>query len=133
MGLKGAYQEHLLGVAEFLEPAQARRFLTLATGSDKQRQKLRGMLDRLKPSNADFQEGIYASPASILQTLTSLGAPQNCYVFRSNDYDVEGEFNLKEALVEIVYYEPGTIISCIPGKLGFWETSNVGKRCILKI
>ena len=131
--LESKYQEHLLGVAEFLEPMQAKRFLTLAAGSDKQRLKLRDVIWRLKPINAEIQKGIKASPENIFKTLMSLGAPPKCIVFRSNDYDIEGEFLLKEALVEIVHHEPSTIISCIPGKLAFWETGDIGKRCILKV
>lgn len=58
--------------------------------------------------------------ASIHATLHSLGAPQICHLISEGNLDGK-EMDLGEALKEVVGYGVGTVISCIPGRLGYFE------------
>lgn len=113
------YQEHFLGISEFLEPSQAKRFLTLASGSDKHVQKALDLFDRLKPMNAEFLKGIEASSENIFKNLKLLGALSSCVVFSSNDWDVSGEIALEQALTKIVHHQPATIFHACLENLHF--------------
>ena len=132
MGLEDKYQEHLLGVAEFLEANQARRFLTLANGSDNHRQKLfRMFYHDLKPKKAvsKLLDGADGFPGIIKAKLTKLGASKKA-IKLSPSSDKE-EIDLMIALEKTVGHDAGTIISCIPGKLAFWESDDMNYRYIL--
>ena len=53
--------------------------------------------------------------------LRGLGAPDTCYLI-SEDTKFDGkEMELLAALKQIVGYGMGTVISCIPGRLGYFE------------
>ncbi len=57
--------------------------------------------------------------------LTHKGAPQSCWV-TSEDSRIDGkEMPLGEALHMIVGYGMGTFLSCIPGKLAYFEDEEV--------
>ena len=64
----------------------------------------------------------------IAPKLRSLGATDRCWVF-GNDVDGQ-QMKLEEALDALIGIGSGTIISCIPGKLAFFE--NEDSRVILR-
>ena len=71
-----------------------------------------------------------SSPVGIASILRQKGAPESCWLI-SEDADMDGrEFPLTDALKRIVGYGMGTIVSCIPGKLGYFEDED--GRCILE-
>ena len=60
-------------------------------------------------------------PDSIYAILRGLGAPDTCYLV-SEDRNFDGkEMELLAALKQIVGYGMGTVISCLPGRLGYFE------------
>ena len=60
-------------------------------------------------------------PTALAELLKKKGAPAKCWVI-SADQELDGrEIDLLEALKTIVGYEIGTILSCLPGKLGYFE------------
>jgi len=61
--------------------------------------------------------------------LKRLGAPDNCWVISEGDLDGQ-EVNLLAALKEVVGYGMGTLISCIPGRLAYFESED--ERYILQ-
>jgi hypothetical protein len=68
--------------------------------------------------------------ANIQDTLTSKGAPKTCYAI-SEDSALDGkEIPLKDALVSVVGRGMGTFLSCIPGKLAYFEDED--QRWILE-
>jgi hypothetical protein len=70
------------------------------------------------------------NPASIGELLRSKGAPAVCYAVSTNS-EIDGRFtDLNNALMAIVGYGHGTLLSCIPGKLGYFEDEE--KRFILE-
>jgi hypothetical protein len=59
--------------------------------------------------------------------LKSLGAPNECWVF--GNYLDGRQMKLEAALDEVIGMRSGTIVSCLPGRLAFFE--NEDERVIL--
>ena len=56
----------------------------------------------------------------IAPKLKRMGAPDDCWVFGNH---IDGrQMKLEEALGEIIGVGSGTIVSCLPGKLAFFES-----------
>jgi hypothetical protein len=70
------------------------------------------------------------NPDSIYAILRSLGAPDTCHVISEGNFDGR-EMELLAALKEIVGYGMGTVISCLPGQLGYFE-GELRERYILQ-
>jgi hypothetical protein len=71
-------------------------------------------------------------PDQILAILTQKGAPQTCWATSENP-DLDGrEMPLLEALKEVVGLQMSTFLSCIPGKLAYYEGEAMGDRWILE-
>jgi hypothetical protein len=61
------------------------------------------------------------TPEQIAAFLHGRGAAQLCWITSENS-DLDGkEMPLSEALKEVVGYQMGTFLSCIPGKLAYFE------------
>src|ERR1043166_4396112 len=72
------------------------------------------------------------SDSSIESLLRRKGAPETCYVM-SDNRDIDGrEMSLSDALTETVGMGAGTFISCLPGKLGYFELVVLSERYILE-
>jgi len=70
-------------------------------------------------------------PDSIYSLLRSLGAPDTCHLI-SEDRNFDGkEMDLLVALKQIVGYGMATVISCLPGQLGYFE-GELRERYILQ-
>jgi hypothetical protein len=68
----------------------------------------------------------------IRQLLEARGAPGTCHLF-SEDPDLDGvTLPLSEALEAIVGRGVGTLVSCLPGRLGYYEGEEPGERYILE-
>ena len=102
--------------------------------SRKHRKKL---LDRLN-HNADFNPKFLLRLANddqdelaIFALLQRRGAPDECYVISTNE-NIDGHrMPLVQALSKTVAMGYGTVISCIPGKLGYYEGEDPGERYLL--
>jgi hypothetical protein len=71
------------------------------------------------------------NPDSICAILHGLGAPDTCYLI-SEDSNLDGkEMDLLAALRQIVGYGMGTVMSCFPGRLGYFE-GELKERYILQ-
>lgn len=77
---------------------------------------------RIEPSE-QFAEPIYA-------LLRGKGAPDTCYVFGASELDGQ-EIDLREALAAIVGHLCCTFISCLPGKLVYFEAELENERYLL--
>jgi hypothetical protein len=63
---------------------------------------------------------VHTTPA-IEELLRSKGAPPTCYAISENS-EIDGRIlPLKEALTAVIGWEFGTLVSCIAGKLGYFE------------
>lgn len=77
------------------------------------------------PTAEDSAEGIEA-------LLRSKGAPDLCYAI-STDPELDGRtVTLREALTRIHALGNGTLLSCVPGSLGYFEGEDIGARYVLE-
>ena len=132
MELDTVYQNHLLGVAEFLEPNQGRRFLTLAQGGEKKVRKAFEMFHhdlRPKETSSKLLSGADGFADIIEHEMLDMGASTKAVILSAQN-DIK-EMSLSEALRNVVGFDAGTIISSIPGKLAFWESGSMNYRYIL--
>jgi hypothetical protein len=69
---------------------------------------------------------------NIAALLATRGAPSFCHVISTNS-DLDGrDINLVEVLEQVVGFGGGTLISCIPGRLGYFEGESPNERFILE-
>ena len=116
----------------FVVPRKKRRYVELLD-TERGRNKIRFSLDhfgdldlrfchRIKPSNQHYSR--------ILQALKDLGAPSVCYVISSGD-ELDGrELDLSEALRDIIGRGMGAFVSCLPGRLAYFESEEKNERYI---
>jgi hypothetical protein len=113
----------------FIVPEKRDRYLSLLESARGRRKVLNGFnhcrdLDprfaREIPSNEDDAD-------SVARLLRKKGAPDQCYVMSDNDA-IDGQvITLTEALEQTVGADSGTLISCIPGKLAYFEMEIDGR------
>ena len=72
------------------------------------------------------------TPSAIEKLLRTRGAPSLCYVMSSSTRLDGREMSLADALKEVIGYQMGTLISCIPGQLAFYESEEIKTRYILE-
>ncbi|MGB2718034.1 MAG: hypothetical protein WBC51_27855 [Vicinamibacterales bacterium] len=72
------------------------------------------------------------SASMILEMLQQRGAPAQCYVVSESDRLDGRTLPLKEALGLIIGVSPGTLVSCIRGRLAYFEGEDSGARFILE-
>jgi len=71
------------------------------------------------------------SPAEIADALRARGAGETCHVV-SEDRAIDGRrMPLIDALEHVVGYGMGTLLSCVPGELAYFEGEGPKDRCIL--
>ena len=71
-------------------------------------------------------------PKDIAQILTQKGAPALCWVTSEDSRLDDKEMPLAEALHDVVGRQMGTFLSCIPGRLAYFEGEDMGARWILE-
>ena len=71
------------------------------------------------------------TPAAIESALRSRGAGDKCHVISKNR-SIDGKtLSLKAALERVVGQGMGTLLSCVPGELAYYEGEGPSDRCIL--
>ena len=107
---------------------------TLLELGGKRRRDVRALLDhsvRLHPLSCKHLTGSEADARSVADTLRKLGAPPTCFVV-SADSNLDGrEMPLGDALNSIVAKGNGAFVSCIPGRLGFYEYEDMKSSYLL--
>ena len=88
-------------------------------------------LNDLDPRYAKRIPPAEQTPDHITALLGQRGAPANCYVISEGDLDAK-TMPLAEALTCIVGSGMGTLISCVPGRLGYFDGEDPGERYILE-
>jgi hypothetical protein len=110
-------------VLSFIIPARQSRYLELL-GKPKRRKDITASLAHFK--HVDMRYVVQIPPSQphkpdILEILKAKGAPDSCYAL-SEDDELDGkEISLRHALAFIVGRGIGTFLSCIPGKLAYFE------------
>ena len=126
--------EHERGFLDFLAEPSKRRMATLLDLGGKRRRDVRELLDhsvQLQPLSIKHLTGKDAEAGSVAATLRKLGAPPTCFVLSANS-DLDGrEMPLTDALDAVVAKGQGTFVSCIPGRLGFYEYEDMKSSYLL--
>jgi hypothetical protein len=126
---------HELGFTAFLAEPSRRRLRTLLELGAKRREDVRALLHhavKLNSLHCDQLSGASASPGSIEALLRARGAPGTCFVISSAP-ELDGrEMPLAEALAAISGSPEGAFVSCIPGRLGYYEYEDVKSAFILR-
>jgi hypothetical protein len=121
-------------VRAFIVPEKQERYLALLS-SPKRRH---GFLDRLN-HNADYDAQFAShvppsqqSAAAIERLLRQRGAPDICHTISSHAAWDGRDLPLREALDLIVGFSMGSVLSCIPGRLAYYEAEDLGARYIFQ-
>ena len=126
--------EHERGFLAFLAEPTRGRLETLLELGPKRRRDVRDLLHhsvRLDPRFAEHLAGADAFPEPAEAMLRKRGAPYTCYVLAGNK-DLDGrEMPLGEALQAIIGMGDGAFVSCIPGRLGFYEYEDMKSSYLL--
>ena len=72
------------------------------------------------------------TPKAIASLLKSAGAPDKCYLV-SEDESIDGiTVNLEDTIAKVCGQGMGTIVSCIAGRLAYYEGEYSSESCILQ-
>jgi hypothetical protein len=127
-------EDHEQALVRFLLPSRRDRFRS-QLASPRGRQKLRARLAHF----ADLDHGVCVSPpalsadaerAWVLHELRSSGAPERCYLVCEHPALDGQRLTLSDGLDRVLGQGIGTLISCVPGQLGFFEGED--SRCVLR-
>lgn len=119
----------------FTVPAHRARFLSLLE-SKKGRDKLVRLLDHFDESN--FQHAMripvdQQAAFEIEKLLRRKGSFEICHIMSTNHESDQKKLPLDHALKATIGNGFGTIISCIPGKLAYFEGEEPNERYILEL
>ena len=126
--------DHERGFLAFLAEPTRRRMETLLELGPKRRRDARALLDhslRLDPRYCQHLTGRETSSVSVEAMLRKKGAPADCYILAANGFVDGREMPLGEALEHIVGMGGGAFVSCVPGRLGFYEYEDVKSSYLL--
>ena len=127
--------DHELGFTTFLAEPTQRRVRTLLELGPKRRKDVRALLDhavQLDSRYAQHLHGSDASARSVEAALRKYGAPKTCYVISADEALDGQEMPLSDALDTVAASDFGAFISCIPGKLGYFEYEDMKSAYVLK-
>ena len=110
-------------VRAFIPNHRQERFLGIIANR-KKRAKLLTELAHFKALNPKFMVEIPSNQrrgSALVELLKAKGAGSTCYVMSENTKLDGREMELEAALKETVGYQMGTLISCVPGRLAYFE------------
>ncbi|HTW58495.1 MAG TPA: hypothetical protein VMD99_10205 [Terriglobales bacterium] len=110
-------------IRAFFVPAKRDRYIEMIARTRGRQKFLRELshFNSLDPRYCVGLPNAVHTPGQIASFLTEKGAPPTCWV-TSEDRDLDRQaMPLAEALKRIVGYQMGTFLSCIPGKLAYFE------------
>ena len=126
-------QEHEAGLVEFVVPAKRGRLLGFIS-NPRTRHKF---VDDLWHFRDWDSESVVQLPSSrhkaedVLVELTRRGARGDVHLGTRN---LDGRsLALVDAIRAVVGSSSGTVVSCIPGRLAYFEGESPGDRCILQL
>jgi hypothetical protein len=126
--------QHELELARaFLTPGGRDRFLAVRSRDDR-RGKFTGSLAHSPKLNWRFGARVppNAFAPDIAKLLRARGAPETCWAVSEWKLLDGREMSLDEALQQVVGSGMGTLLSCIPGRLAYYESEEPGERWIFQ-
>jgi len=127
--------DHELGFLQFLAEPGRRRMQTLLELGPRRRRDVRALLDHaivLDDRHATHLAGEDASMAKVEALLRRHGAPETCFVISSDKRMGGREMPLGEALAALAGSDSGTYLSCVPGRLGYFQYEDVRSAYLLR-
>ena len=128
------YSHEQAFVERFVRKDRQPRYLALLA-NEKKRRKFIAQLAHFR----DFDDRRVSlipphqqSASQILPMLVKAGATDICYVFSEVANLDQREMTLGEALDATVDSCMGTVISCVPGRLAYYEGERPGRRYLLR-
>lgn len=125
---------HEQGFVEFVVPTRRERVGTLLS-SQKGREKLIASLSCFSGFADQYVVPVEARSQNadeICALLQSKGAPHTCYVMAENAKLDRKILDLPDVLEAVVGFGLGAFVSCVAGKLAFYEGESPGTRFILE-
>jgi len=122
-------EDEILHVKAFFEKGRSERFAEIG---DKEKQRAK-WTDKLNHSPGFKSEHIFWLPSKtdIFAELKKKGAPDTCAII-SNSSRLDGKkMPLEEAIKEVQHDGWGSILICIPGKLGYYYGESGERRGLL--
>lgn len=123
-------------VRSFVLPGERRRLLSLLSHGTKRR---REFLDRLNhwvsvdPRYAHLLKGKQSLAPGVEQLLRTKGSPEEVYVVSDGDPEIDGQrMPLGEAIRRVIDTTFGGLISCIPGRLVYFQREAGEKSYLLE-
>jgi hypothetical protein len=110
-------------IKAFFVPTKRERYLEMIANPRKRKKFLLGLshFKALDPRYCFAVPKVEHTAEQIAAFLIRKGATPSCWV-TSEDSDLDGkELPLLEALKKVVGYQMGTFLSCVPGKLAYFE------------
>jgi|SRR5579859_5165453 len=122
-------------VRAFMVPQRRKRYLEFLqnqSGREKIKKRLAHSLTLdLDERYAHRIQGSQHSPEAILALLRQKGAPHMCRAISENE-EIDGrEIELGSALKIVVGCQMGTVLSCLPGRLAYYEAEEMSERYLL--
>jgi hypothetical protein len=125
--------EEVTLITTFVNPSK-RKHLIETLANPKRRHRATAALahrDDLDPTAIVPLESAAQSPAAIESVLRSRGAAESCHVISENRAIDGKHLALKSALEKVVGQGMGTLLSCVPGELAYYEGKGPSDRCVL--
>lgn len=119
-------------ISRFVSSAKRGRYLSLIQ-SRKGRKKFVDALDHFHDLDARYARLVPTNVQTIKDVeavLKQKGAPEYCHVISSNAEIDDRELLLGEALQKIIGMGSGTVVSCIPGELAYFEGEEQNERYV---
>jgi hypothetical protein len=121
-------------VRTFIAKAKQARMLELLS-NPRRRSKATNSLHHFRDLDSRWVVAVEPAehcPARLRELLVSRGAIDECYLVSANRDLDQRRMPLALALERVVGRGMGTLISCVPGKLGYFEGEGPSYRCILE-
>ena len=125
--------EEVTLITTFVNPSK-RKHLIETLANPKRRHRATAALahrDDFDPTAIVPLESGAQSPSAIESLLRSRGAGESCHVISENRAIDGKHLPLKSALEKVVGQGMGTLLSCVPGELAYYEGKGPSDRCIL--
>jgi hypothetical protein len=120
-------------ILAFVMPERRERLLQLLASRSRRWKALR-QLDHFRYWDGRFLHQIEPnrqSPSQIHDILLAMGAKSNCWLTSADTRLDSKRASLREALAVVVGCSMGTLVSCAPGQLGYYEGEDAGERYVL--
>ena len=121
-------------LARFFIPTKRERYVEMISNPKKRGKFLRELphFKSLDPRYLLPMSPKKLFPNQIAEILTAKGALQSCWITSENSRLDGREIPLLDALKEVVGGQMGTFLTCIPGRLAYFEGEEMGDRWILE-